>query len=130
MNKEQKYTLYAAQLEKLANSQRQIKIDNPNLTPLQKKVALVVHCCDFDVCEIDYNGIKGYILWDCQQAQYRGEDRCESIDEFLEKYSVTRLEDVTLLLSDAFFDDYGFDKSKVFDESVTDFNECYDKEAV
>ena len=53
-----------------------------------------------------------------------------NIDEFLAEYSVTNLQDVTLLLSDAFFDDYGFDRAKVFDDSVLYCDECYDEEAI
>lgn len=127
---EETYKSYEEQLEKLHDSSRHIKFDSPELLPLEKKAVTIVHCCDFDVCEITYKGIKDYILWDCQQALYRGEDRCKSIDEFLAEYSVTRLQDVTLLLSDAFFDDYGFDKAKVFDDSVLYSDECYDEEAV
>lgn len=37
MNEEQKYDLYQAQLKKLKNLARQIRIDNPNLTPLEKR---------------------------------------------------------------------------------------------
>lgn len=122
----EKYKPYEEQLEKLHDSSRHIRLDSPELSLLEKKAVMIVHCCDFDVREITYKGIKGYILWDCQLALYRGEDRCKNIDEFLAEYSVTRLQDVTLLLSDA----YGFDRAKVFDDSVLYCDDCYDEEAI
>lgn len=86
---------------------------------------MIVHCCDFNVCEIEWQGKKGYVLYDCQLAQYRGEDRFESVNEFLAQYSVVNLEDIALSLSDLMLEEYGFDIDKVVDNSVLTYEECY-----
>lgn len=115
-------------LRELEKTMKCIKTTDATLTLLELKAVNLVECCDFNVCEITHQGQKAYILYDCQSGDYRGETRCKTLDEFITCWSVPSLKDVTLLLTYNFYEDYGFDADKVFDESILYYEHCYDND--
>lgn len=102
---------------------------------LDKKAVDLVNYCDFEVAMITHNGVKGFILWDTQLAMYRHSDIYESIEDYLANMSVKALKDVHHLIGDPefgspFFDDYGIDTKKAYDEDILSAEQCFLEEAV
>lgn len=112
-------------LKELEKTMKCIKTTDATLTSLELKAVNLVECCDFNVCEITHQGQKAYILYDCQSGDYRGETSCKTLDEFIDCWSMPSLKDVILLLTYNFYEDYGFDTDKVFDESILHYEQCY-----
>ena len=111
-------------LENILKRAKELSKSYDKCSMLERKAIDIVKCLDFEPQEVKYRGKTYYILYDTQLGQHRGSDRCRHFTEYLE-YTSKDIADLTSILSEPFFDDYGFDIEKVFDERVLSHADCY-----
>lgn len=91
---------------------------------LERKAIDIVKCLDFEPQELKYQGKTYYILYDIQTKRYRGSSDCKDFSQYLE-FASNDIAGLTTILSEPFFDDYGFDCEKVFDDRILSYADCY-----
>ncbi|WP_394981022.1 hypothetical protein [uncultured Helicobacter sp.] len=75
-----------------------------------------------------------YVLYCNQRGEIHGINRIDSQDSSIKSlkdfvmaldFFCYQIEGLLYGLSDGFFDDYGFDQAKVFDDSILNYQDCY-----
>lgn len=117
-----------AEFVELVNTKRLINSQKEKLTALEQKAVDIANYCDFNVYEITYRGNKGFILYDTQKEEFMGADWAENIYKFLEYCSQRELKNITNIISEQIYDDYGFDIDKVSNPNILTWKECNDEE--
>lgn len=135
MNSEEiKWKTYQQQIQAWKKTEKNISkaffVDKTfNPTPLEEKALDLANACDFEICEVEWNGKKAYLLYDLQLGEYHCEKHHNDIDEFLASNSFSQIKDIPTIM-EAYCIDYGFDYDKVCNESILDIEQCFNDESI